>query len=50
MTRLADQPDRVPDAVWAEAACHYDETALASLVLDVAVLEIGWTRRWKPEM
>jgi AhpD family alkylhydroperoxidase len=40
MTRLADRPDSVSDAVWAEAARHYDETALAWLVLDVAVLNL----------
>lgn len=32
-TRLSDQPDPVPDAIWAEAAKHYDERALAALVL-----------------
>lgn len=40
ITRLADRPDRVPDAVWAEAARHYDETGLAWLVLDVSVLNL----------
>jgi alkylhydroperoxidase family enzyme len=40
ITRLADRSDRVPDAVWAEAARHYDETALAWLVLDVGVLNL----------
>lgn len=32
-TRLADRPDAVPDAVWDEAARHYDERQLAQLVL-----------------
>jgi AhpD family alkylhydroperoxidase len=32
MTRLSDT-DGVPDAVWDEAAKHYDEKALAALVL-----------------
>jgi AhpD family alkylhydroperoxidase len=32
MTRLSDT-DGVPDAVWDEAATHYDEKALAALVL-----------------
>jgi AhpD family alkylhydroperoxidase len=40
VTRIGDAPDRVPDAVWAEAARHYDEAALAWLVLDVAVLNM----------
>jgi AhpD family alkylhydroperoxidase len=40
ITRLADQADRVPDVVWAEAARHYDETGLAWLVLDASVLNL----------
>lgn len=40
ITRIADQTDRVPDDVWAEAARHYDETALAWLVLDVSVMNL----------
>jgi AhpD family alkylhydroperoxidase len=40
ITRLADRTDPVPDAVWADAARHYDEAALAWLVLDVAVLNL----------
>lgn len=36
MTRLADQPDPVPDHVWDEAAQHFDEKQLAGLVLWVA--------------
>ncbi|WP_027341657.1 carboxymuconolactone decarboxylase family protein [Hamadaea tsunoensis] len=35
-TRLADRTDPVPDAVWDEAARHYDEKQLAALVLWVA--------------
>ena len=40
MTRIADEIDRVPDAVWADAARHYDEPALASLVLHIAVTNL----------
>jgi len=40
ITRLADRTDRVPDAIWSEAARHYDETALAWIVLDVSVLNL----------
>jgi AhpD family alkylhydroperoxidase len=29
VTRLADRPDPVPDEIWAEAARHFDEQALA---------------------
>jgi AhpD family alkylhydroperoxidase len=35
-TRLSDRSDPVPDEVWDEAARHYDEKALASLVLWIA--------------
>lgn len=35
-TRLADRADPVPDEVWDEAAAHYDEAALAALVLMIA--------------
>lgn len=37
MTRLSDRADPVPDAVWDEAARHYDEQQLAALVLWIAV-------------
>jgi AhpD family alkylhydroperoxidase len=57
MTRLADREDPVPDAVWAEAARHYDEKALAALVLSIAAINV-WNRlnvatrqvagEWKP--
>jgi AhpD family alkylhydroperoxidase len=40
MTRLADQRDPVPDAVWAEAARHYNEPELAWLVIDVAIMNL----------
>lgn len=42
-TRLADRPDPVPDAVWDEAARHYDEAQLAALVLSIALIN-GWNR------
>jgi alkylhydroperoxidase family enzyme len=40
MTRLADRHDLVPDPVWAEAAKHFDERALAGLVLSIAVTNL----------
>lgn len=40
MTRMSDRPDPVPDAVWAEAARHYDEKALAALVLWIATTNL----------
>jgi AhpD family alkylhydroperoxidase len=36
VTRLADNPDAVPDSVWDEAARHYDEEQLAALVIAIA--------------
>ncbi len=42
-TRLADRSDAVPDEVWNEAARHYDERALAWLVLAIAMVNV-WNR------
>jgi AhpD family alkylhydroperoxidase len=36
-TRIADQPDPVPDEIWNEAAKHYDEKQLTAIVLWIAV-------------
>ena len=33
VTRLADQSDPVPDAIWDEAEKYYDERGLAALIL-----------------
>src|SRR5258706_10544180 len=30
-TRLADRSDPVPDSIWEEAACHYDEKGLGAI-------------------
>jgi AhpD family alkylhydroperoxidase len=43
VTRLSDRPDPVPDEVWNEAARHYDETALASLLFHIAIINV-WNR------
>jgi len=43
VTRLADRSDPVPDEIWAEAATHYDEAALAALVIDIAAIN-AWNR------
>jgi AhpD family alkylhydroperoxidase len=43
VTRLADREDPVPDAVWDEAARHYDERGLASLILTIAAINV-WNR------
>jgi AhpD family alkylhydroperoxidase len=57
VTRLDDRADPVPDEVWEDAARHYDETALAGLVLAIANINV-WNRlnvatrqpagEWKP--
>lgn len=39
-TRLADRADPVPDEIWNEAARHYDEQGLASLVLMIAITNL----------
>jgi len=43
VTRLSDCSDPVPDEIWKEAARHYDESALASLVLWIATMNV-WNR------
>jgi len=43
VTRISDRADAVPDEVWAEAARHYDEPALASLILAIANINV-WNR------
>ena len=42
-TRLSDRADPVPDEVWDEAARHYDEKALAALVIEIALINV-WNR------
>jgi len=39
-TRLADRADAVPDEVWNEATRHYDEQALATLVLHIGMVNL----------
>ncbi len=40
VTRLSDRADPVPDEIWEEAARHYDERALATLILSIATTNI----------
>ena len=42
-TRLNDRADPVNDEVWNEAARHYDERAMADLVLNIALINF-WNR------
>ena len=41
VTRLSDRPDPVPDEIWDEAARHYDEPALAALLIAIAAITSG---------
>ena len=43
ITRLSDRPDPVPDEIWDQAARHYDEPALAALLLSIALINV-WNR------
>jgi AhpD family alkylhydroperoxidase len=43
VTRLSDRADAVPDEIWDEAARHYDERALAGLLLAIATINV-WNR------
>jgi AhpD family alkylhydroperoxidase len=43
VTRMADRSDPVPDEVWDEAARHYDEAQLATLVMSIGLINL-WNR------
>ena len=40
VTRLSDRADPVPDQIWDEAARHYDEPALAALLIQIALINV----------
>src|SRR5215510_8002194 len=40
VTRLNDRADPVPDEIWDEAARHYNEPALAALILWIAMTNV----------
>jgi len=40
VTRLSDRADPVPDDVWRQARQHYDEPALAALILSIAITNV----------
>jgi AhpD family alkylhydroperoxidase len=40
VTRISDRPDPVPDEIWNEAARHYDEKGLASLIIAIAATNV----------
>jgi alkylhydroperoxidase family enzyme len=43
VTRLSDREDPVPDEIWDEAVRHYEEPALAALVMAIAGINV-WNR------
>lgn len=43
VTRLADRPDPVPDALWNEVSRHYDQEALAALIISISLINV-WNR------
>src|SRR5437773_9627049 len=40
VTRLGDRTDPVPDAIWNEAARHFDERTLAALLVGIATVNV----------
>jgi AhpD family alkylhydroperoxidase len=42
-TRINDRSDPVPDAIWDDAAKHFDERSLSALLLAVGVINV-WNR------
>ncbi len=57
VTRIADRPESVSDAIWAEASRNYDEQGLAALLIAISSINV-WNRlnvatrqvpgEWKP--
>jgi AhpD family alkylhydroperoxidase len=43
LTRISDRADPVPDELWAEVTSHYDERALAGLILAIGAINV-WNR------
>jgi AhpD family alkylhydroperoxidase len=42
-TRISDRADPVTDAIWNEAAKHYDEKALSALLIHIGIINL-WNR------
>src|SRR5262249_36281363 len=40
VTRLSDREDPVPDAIWNEAARHYEQPALSALLLSISLTNV----------
>jgi len=43
LSRIADQPDPVPDSLWERVRHHYDEKETAALLLTIAQINL-WNR------
>ncbi|WP_057922170.1 carboxymuconolactone decarboxylase family protein [Lysobacter capsici] len=43
LTRISDRPEPVSDAIWAETARHYSDTALSALIVAIANINV-WNR------
>ena len=43
LTRIADQADPVPDAVWKQVLLHYSQPEIAALLVDIALIN-SWNR------
>jgi AhpD family alkylhydroperoxidase len=43
VTRISDRADPVPDEIFEEAAAHFDEKTLASLILHITMIN-AWNR------
>ena len=43
LTRLSDGVDQVSDELWDEVRKHYDETAVAALLIEIGLINV-WNR------
>lgn len=43
VTRIADRPESITDAIWADAAEPYDDKQLSGLLLDIGAINV-WER------
>jgi AhpD family alkylhydroperoxidase len=43
LTRLSDRADPVPDELWDEVRKHYDEPAIAALLIEIGLINV-WNR------
>jgi AhpD family alkylhydroperoxidase len=43
LTRLADQTDPVPDELWDKVRRHYDDAAIAALLIEIGLINV-WNR------